>query len=42
MVRLFAGLARLTVLNLPLWFEPSMVSLDLLGLFLTGFDSIRD
>ena len=32
-VRPFAGLARLTALNTALWFESSMVTLDLLDLF---------
>jgi len=32
-VRLSAGLARLTALNPALWFESSMVPLDILGLF---------
>ena len=32
-VRLFAGLANLTALNPALWFESSMVTFDLLGIF---------
>jgi hypothetical protein len=38
MVRLFAGLASLTTLNVALLFESSMVTPDILGIFSSVVD----